>query len=331
MAHETGSATGPNDLLQKLRIFAVAQGWTVNRNTTAVTGRELCLSKGSQYVNFRSYENESGLIINDTGLTNKYGIALNGSDGYDGGDPWDRQPGYTRSPFFTNPAMHAVMMLPVVFGPFPTYNFYAEENYVYVEVEVAATLYQRFGWGKLDTFAAAPAGDGRFFYATGWHANMGPFIGGGHWLASNPDDSNYAEEMVPFRAADYVANSPLAGSYLRAAFDSFDGWCQSTREPVYSYTGQACQGGGCHDKILRDCAPAPRNGVGVLLPNIVSVNRASEFLSPVGVVPGMRYMDMTPYQPGEEFSLGTDTWQVFPWYQKGGITLNRGIAYKKVT
>jgi hypothetical protein len=82
---------------------------------------------------------------------------------------------------------------------------------------------------------------------------------------------------------------------------------------------------------LRDYSPNPLNGVGLLLPNIVSVNRNSEFLSPVGVVPGMRYMDMTLYQPGEEFSLGPDTWKVFPWYQKGGRSWQRGIAYKKVT
>ena len=39
---------------------------------------------------------------------------------------------------------------------------------------------------------------------------------------------------------------------------------------------------------------------------------------------------MTNYLPGDEFNFGGDTWKVFPWYQKGGLTLERGIAYKKV-
>ena len=59
MAYETGASTGPNDLLGKLRLFAIAQGWTINRWTTVGSGRELCLSKGSAYYNMRSYQNET--------------------------------------------------------------------------------------------------------------------------------------------------------------------------------------------------------------------------------------------------------------------------------
>ncbi|MNE91947.1 hypothetical protein D3C80_1896190 [compost metagenome] len=82
--------------------------------------------------------------------------------------------------------------------------------------------------------------------------------------------------------------------------------------------------------MLRDFSPNPLNGVGILLPNVVSLNVGDEFLSPIGVVPGIRYMDMTNYTPGDEFSLGPDTWKVFPWYQKGGLSVQRGIAYKVV-
>ena len=83
--------------------------------------------------------------------------------------------------------------------------------------------------------------------------------------------------------------------------------------------------------MLRDYSPNPLNGIGLLLPNIVSLNIGNEYLSPIGVVPGMRYMDMTNYLPGDEFNIGSDTWKVFPWYFKGGIGYNRGIAYLKVT
>ena len=83
--------------------------------------------------------------------------------------------------------------------------------------------------------------------------------------------------------------------------------------------------------MIRDLSPSPLNGVGLLLPNVVSVNRNNEFLNPIGVIPGMRYMDMTAYLPGDEFTLGSDTWKVFPWYSKGGVlSATRGIAYQKV-
>lgn len=93
MAYETGAATGPNDLLDKLRLFAIGQGWVVNRWVAADSGRELCLSKGSAYYNMRSYQNET-VFSNGSGSYQHYGISINGSDGYLPGNAWDRQPGY---------------------------------------------------------------------------------------------------------------------------------------------------------------------------------------------------------------------------------------------
>lgn len=92
----------------------------------------------------------------------------------------------------------------------------------------------------------------------------------------------------------------------------------------------ACAGGGVHDKILREFSPNPLNGIGLLLPHIVSLNVGNEYLSPIGAIPGLRHLDITNYLPGDEFTIGSDTWKVFPWYAKGGIGYNRGIAYLKV-
>lgn len=330
MAYETGSATGPNDMLIKLRDFAAAQGWTVNRDVAAGSGRELCLSKGTAYFNLRSYQNET-IVINGSSQSGKYGIAVSGSDGYAGGSAWDRQPGYPlRTSSSGGDQGHANLPLPIYFGPFPSYHLFAPDSKtIYLELEVASTIFQRLGFGSLDLFNPAAPGGGRFFYATGGEH---PTVSGSTaWLNNEIDSSNRGLEEVPFRAADFTTNAEKGGSFLRAQFDSFDNWCGSARSSANTYMFQACQGGGVHDKVLRDYSPNPLNGVGLLLPNIVSVNRNNEFLSPVGVVPGMRYMDMTLYQPGEEFSLGPDTWKVFPWYQKGGRSWQRGIAYKKVT
>ena len=95
MAYETGTATGATDLLDKLRLFAIAQGWTVNRWVSWTSGYELCLQKGSAYFNLRSCQNGS-LLVNGSTQSSKYGITLNGSDGYAGGSAWDRQPGYAQ-------------------------------------------------------------------------------------------------------------------------------------------------------------------------------------------------------------------------------------------
>lgn len=333
MAYETGASTGPNDLLDKLRLFAIAQGWTVNRWATVGSGRELCVSKGSAYYNMRSYQNET-VFSNDSNYTSRYGISMNGSDGFASGSAWDRQPGYPIRTSGTAGSDQWTVHMPFVtsFGPFPAYYLFAPDSKtIYLEVEVTTGAFQRMGFGSLDLFNPASPGGGRFFYSTGSSAAVTNSTSPSSWLGSDIDNSSYALEEVPFRGADYAATTLQIGSAVRAAFDSFDNWCGSAVRASSSNMAQACQGGGVHDKIIRDSSPNPMNGVGILTPNVVSVNRANEYLHPVGVVPGMRYMDMTNYLPGDEFTLGSDTWKVFPWYQKGGRSFQRGIAYKKVT
>lgn len=332
MAYETGTSSSVNDLLDKFRLFAIAQGWTVNRWATVGSGRELCIQKGSAYFNFRSYSNETALI-NGSSQSGKYGVAVNGSDGYAGGNAWDRQPGYPqRQTGGASDQAHAWMPLVITTGPFPAYHFFAPDSKtLFAEVEVSTGVFQRFGCGTLDLFNPAAPGGGRFFYSTGG-SHPATTTGPSTWLGSHVDDSNYALELVPFRSAEYNSTSTgLCGSFVRVQHDSFDNWAWSSRSFSTQMTASICQGGGVHDRVIRDLSPSPLNGVGLLLPNVVSVNRNNEFLNPIGVIPGMRYMDMTAYLPGDEFTLGSDTWKVFPWYSKGGVlSATRGIAYQKV-
>jgi len=333
MAYQTGTSTGANDLLDKLRLFAIAQGWTANRWVTAGSGQELCLSKGSAYFNFRSYQNET-VFMRGSSYANKYGIAMNGSDGYASGNAWDRQPGYPIRTGGTAGSDQCSSYMPFVTsqGPFVAYHLFAPDSKtIYLELEITTGCFLRLGFGSLDLFNSGSAGGGLFFYAPGGDASVTSAATTNTWLGSEIDNSTYALEEVPFRGADYSATTTQVGSFVRAAFDSFDNWCSSQRVGTTTVTPQSCQGGGVHDKILRDSSPNPMNGIGILTPNIVSVNRANEYLHPVGMIPGIRFMDMTNYLPGDEFTIGTDTWKVFPWYNKGGRSFQRGIAYKKVT
>lgn len=331
MAYETGTATGPNDLLDKLRVFAVAQGWTQNRDVAAGSGREVCLSKGTSFFNLRSYVNEN-VVCNGIGAAGRYGILLNGSDGFNSANAWDLQPGHpVRKTVDAGVQGHANLPLPLFFGPFPSYHLFAPNaECIYLEVEVTAGTYQRLGLGKLDLFSSSAPGGGRFFFATGG-LHPATTITVNDWLGADVDNSSAALELVPFRAADYATNNTrLPGSFLRTQVGAFNGWAGSARNVANSQMSFACQGGGCHDKLLTVLAPSPRNGIAVLSPNVVSINIGDEYLQPVGTVPGLRYVNIDLYQPGDEFTFGADTWKVFPWYRKGGtLSANRGIAYLK--
>lgn len=328
MAYQTGTATSAADLLDKFRLFAEAQGWTTNRNAAAGLGREVCISRSGAFFNFRAFQGET-MIVNGSSAASKFGILLNGSDGYDSGLAWDRQPGFpVRNSSSNGDQGHVLMPLVFSTGPFLAHHFFAPTpGCLYCELEADSGIFMRFGCGSLELLNPAAPGGGRFFYATGGsHVTNSTSTG---WLSSDAQNSTSALELVPFRAADIGSSPALSGSMVRAAFGSFNGWANSGRGIHSSLQAMVCQGGGCHDRVLRDYSPSPLNGVGVLLPNIVALNVGDEFLAPIGVVPGMRYMDMTGYLPGDEFSLGGDTWKVFPWYQKGGHSYQLGIALLK--
>jgi hypothetical protein len=333
MAYETGTANNINDLLDKFRLFAIAQGWSVNRWATVGSGRELCIQKGSAFFNFRSVNNET-TVINGSSGAGRYGLNMNGSDGYDGGSAWDRQPGYPLRTSSTGGDQGHVFT-PTFFsaGPYPAYHFFApDDKTLYGVLEVVTGTFLHWGLGSLDLFNGAAPGGGRFIYGTGG-SYPSTATSGSVWLASTADNGSYALELVPGRFADYAATSGSAcsGGHLRCAFGSFDNWAGSGKIPNNTNQFECWQGGGVHDRVLRDYSPSTLNGIGLLTPMTASVNRANEYLQPVGVFPGIRYMDMTNYLPGDEFTFGSDTWKVFPWFQKGGLSAQRGMAFLKVT
>lgn len=98
---------GPNDVLTKMRDFAVAQGWTVLENLTpdlsidekgTEDGLRLSIQKGGVYANFRS-ANGKPIFESQTNAGNAYGIGLVCSTNYSATPPsgkWYDQPGATK-------------------------------------------------------------------------------------------------------------------------------------------------------------------------------------------------------------------------------------------
>jgi len=94
MAYQTGTSANPDQLLDALRVFAVANGWTQLRWAPDGTGQTLSLAKGGLYVHLRSAVNER--------LSTRYntitGIWLIGSTGFDAGKPGGINPDRSSTP-----------------------------------------------------------------------------------------------------------------------------------------------------------------------------------------------------------------------------------------
>jgi hypothetical protein len=93
MAYYSGSYSSPTGLLDTIRGFAIANGWTSNGYSSDGTGYRLHLRSpdSALFCNLRSGVNEN--IFSGAGGDVFTGIGLNMSTGYSSGNAWDSQPG----------------------------------------------------------------------------------------------------------------------------------------------------------------------------------------------------------------------------------------------
>ena len=59
MAFQTGTATDHDDLLNIIRVFAVAQGWTQNGWSVVGSGHRLHLEKSGQFDDFEKVDKDT--------------------------------------------------------------------------------------------------------------------------------------------------------------------------------------------------------------------------------------------------------------------------------
>lgn len=330
MAYQTGTASDAKSLIDTVRAFASSNGWTVNRSANVQSGdaREICLEKSGAFINLIG--SDGGVIIVQGNQSAKSGLGINGSTGYSPGDDWDRQPGYSRRNVTASNTDQFVCYSPHLFntGPFSQYHLFsnATGDYVYLEYETSAGVWQRLGFGTLAKYDATDPG-GVFFYAT-CAKLVTTSTTSSSWLGASSYDTVSVEE-APFRAAAWLLSSSNTGSAV-SIDDGAGGvtWASSYNSDTGGQTQSTVSGG--RSRLIVDAEPNHLNNVGILAPVDVAVNTAGADVEPFGVMPDYRYLNMEQYQPGQEFALGPDTWKVFPWYSKGGRSINYGVAIKKI-
>lgn len=346
MAYETGVPNSGTDLLDKLRLFVLANGWAVNRwSETSVSGSwELCIQKSSQFLNFKSVNNGQVQYVNNDRIntsasTNFYSaILMSPSDGYDGGSAWDEQPGAVQRQAGSSGGLALRIMVPFVRtdGPFQAYHFFLDGDDVNCVVEMLTGEFLHFGFGVLQTYATPNGNNGRYVYGTTCHAVYNSATHSRAWLNTSVNNGSYCAEMVPFRASQYAAdNSSTSNHMVSASAVRFEdganvSWAMSGRATHPYLLSEVAHGGVTMDEIICFYNPSPLNGAGVLTPNIISI-LAGGFTKPLGLMRSVRYTTTDFFTPGQEISYGNDTWKIFPWYSRNGFSLNAGIAYKKVT
>lgn len=322
MAYQTGTATSPNDLLQKLATWLVSTGWIQDMSQADGTGWRAHLHKGGVYVNLKSTTgavNPWAFSISPSAAAEDAGLHIYLGDGHSGGSNWNLQPG---GPLLNGTTNRTGCSMPLPQGSVTAYHFFSDSaaDNIVVVVEKTPGIFTHLGWGTSINKSGSFTGGPYFFGATN-----------GYNFASNsttiPGAQNGPSARAPFMYKDPINGA--AGGYARADVDSFTGkWLgctDSTSQPSGGYTGRNCA------TEFRGQTTAPPGDIPNLeyfLERTVSILTSQAHLVPVrlwvprdagghsllGTISIVFWTRATSsgYTPGTILTLGADSYMLFP-------------------
>lgn len=306
MAYQLTNATSVEDLINKIAAFAVTAGWTERRNSLVGSLRTVTLQKSGDNINIYNL--------------NTSGVYLRGAVGYDSGASADAQPNQSAWRALANTGT----------GPFSNVFMFASNTpaeHVHVVVEIASGVFRHITFGEVVKYGTWTGGT--FFDAIYW----GSGESGGNWadsrhhrLFDNGSDTSVNEKGAV--RCDYDGST----NYF-APFGT-----RSTSPPTQLVSGgmgpaSSFANAENNNRVSNFYSRSINNlsGNTPLMPVQLRARRADDYWSPIGEVPGIRFLNMERFVAGDEFTVGPDTWKVFPWVAKGGNpgSANFAFAYLK--
>lgn len=316
MAYQTASAADVAELLDRLRLFLAANGWTIDRwaDNGTPARKALSVHKGDFYATFTSQADGSTTSTNPAPY-----VGVQGHTGYIVGGP------------SVQAEVSPVVQCNGLSGPFVAYDFFEGEGqdgpYVHVVVEVQAGQFKHFGTGVLNKEGAIATG--QYTYGANWYHG---------YSGSTPDISNpdYASHGVPF---DSRSGGSGVWGYIRADADGASpNWLtgrQGAGNLAAGWSANATASGSSTGTIggLSRSSPSVMTGRTHLWPMWAMAARPSNYYSPVGYPADFRFVRLDYLNPREVITLGTDQWRVFPVIRKNGLNAEPnsgtyGYAYR---
>lgn len=330
MAHQNGTANDPVDLLDKLRIFAAANGWTIHnfgaRPAGATAGQALQLSKAQLSATFVTLS-AAGTVFNPGPMVGSYV-----HDAYVSGSGTENQA--NGSPISYTNGMA---------GPYQAYDFFTGQGangpYLYAVVETSAGLFKHFGIGVLDAIGTLLPGtfnvNSNWQHATSYVSNIASGAHSIPWQGSETSNPNGFNNN----------GAAYSGIQIRADADTLSPkWYLSTRQNGASnvYVPRRMVGGPIYSApstpeqvtlALQTSSASQRTGRTTLVPTLMLGERTGGQYSPLGSGPGVRWVQLDYLDPGAVLTIGTDQWKVFPVARKNGTggapnSQLYGFAYK---
>lgn len=307
---ESGTATSREDLLDKLRLFMISAGYTINRFAASGTGFVLNTQKlGSYsdtiYPSLRSVNNENlaGSAPQCTGLVASM------ADGYDSSKDCVDQTNSPRS-IISSTDYFAAVSHPI--STVATYWFFHDTNpeFLAMVLQLPNGHYKHHVFGQIEKTDAS-IGRGDFFFGT------------------NGMSTNNPAFPLPFESVT-GASAPTSTSYLRLIMDERDGWWTPANKAQLSgainSTGLIF-GANYIDSLLRKHSLNRFSNGAAMTPFHLYALKQNGERPLVGHIPNWRSIRREALLVGQEYSLGSDVWMAFPVSTPTGIY---SLAYRKV-
>lgn len=321
MAYETGTWLTPSDGLDKIRVFLLAQGWTVDAFTVEAPGKRLHMHKGAFYLNMKSADSAVSNIWPNTYSGNGIQIGFNVGTGYTPANAWRDQPGVVATA--AGLSIGGAIQLPA--GAVTSYRFDYDDSYkslvIYVQTQPGVWRWGGFGESLLK--AGAWTG-GAWIAASSNYYTVAYATGAGHTNAAS---------AYPFGANSdsVIYMNPLV--FVRADVDAYTGkWVSCSPTDSTGKAGDTCLRGGApvgantpSFTTLLDRARNSMNSLSVLLPVQVFAVRDAGGVSLLGTLPNVFVTNISGMVPGQSYQQGVDWFTPF-----SGDTATRGTVIKRV-
>lgn len=373
MAYSTGGSGGAMvDLMDAIRAFALGLGWTIDKWDS--TDRLLFMTKGLCTVTMwgdttrtaRIYYGANGSGTYTSPADHRIYFAM-GTSNNGALTTYYNHPGSPVTSDYDNDAPYVMGMN----GPFIAWHLFADptvSDHIHVVVQISAEVYMHFSFGHVDKKGLTHSG---VAYVTAtpayYYRNVSNYTNGTSGSFNAPDTHHvpfaYGSGQT-FLPASYNNSPPIILKHS-------DAWPATWMGPVASAAGvgnnygltlptidtgevyrpeqwpRAVSGQGHLLNCVVAAEPAPYSNVLPLFPIPVlrnhydsSVGNNSRRICYVGDFPNVRLCNMTNLIPGQEITVGSDTFKVFPTLRQGPWTdrlaVNAplsgqfAIAYKKV-
>lgn len=311
MPFQTGTATSFVNLLDTMRLFATANGWTENSWVSPA----LSLQKGTIYANFSATAND---------------LQMKGSLGYSGAAAWNAQPS-THAPVpWMRDGFHGSITWPATYWMF----IHTSPDDIVIVLRYQPTRFLYMTFGQLLKYGTYTGGE---YYAASSDGVGGPGVtietpvtGRGSQIPNSPgvNAANFAGLF--WRRTEAGAFTAGVPDVLHAEIDSFTwgGPTTGLNTPyVTETTIQFLASASDHTFPLQNRLVSAFNGLATLQPIEVFALRPDAHYSPLGRVEHLRYANVINHNPADIIDIGGQKWMLFPWTEKGGPGDSAGQHY----